>query len=304
MSGLPDWSEHTAFSDPGPYAALLGDLPDDVETLAQAARNVIVHYRAQLPEFTEERVPEINSRWMRQILERDQTRFAAPLLGERPLAERVAGCCRDHSLFLTSALREHGVAARNRVGFATYLIPEWAIDHVITEYCVGDRWIRTDAEFRAGSEDFDPRDMGTGLDSPFHTAAEAWLGHRSGTFDLSRHAVFPGAEGELAGAALVRRYVLMQTAHRYGDEMLLWDAWGAAAPDGDPLSDNELDEIARLLVAADGVETSEAQAAERALYERYLSDARLRPGETVMQYSPLDGSCSTVSLERPSGDAA
>ena len=297
MTGVLDWSRHTAFSDPGPHAGLLRDLPGDVETLSRAARNVIVHYRGQLPALTDDRLPEVNSRWMRRILARDQARFAAPLLDERPLLDRVAGCCRDHSLFLTSALREHGVPARNRVGFASYLIPGWAIDHVVTEYVDGDRWVRTDPELATtDADEFDPRDMGAGLDSPFHTAAEAWLAHRAGDADLSRHAVYPGADGDLAGVALVRRYVLMQIAHRYGDELLLWDSWGAAAPGGEPLSDAELDTLARLLVAADGPDPGPAQAAEDELHARYADDARLHPGPTVVQHSPLGGRSTEVDL--------
>lgn len=296
MADVPDWTIHTPFSDPGRYAHLLRNLPSDVETLSRVARNIIVHYRAQLPEFTHSRLPEVNSRWMHRILARDQARFGTPLLCERPLLDRVAGCCRDHSLFLTSALREHGVPARNLVGFATYLVPGWATDHVITEYYDGDRWVRTDPELAAGQVEFDPRDMIAGLDSQLHTAAEAWLAHRAGILDLSRHAVYPGADGDLAGADLVRSYVPMQIAHRYGDEMLLWDTWGASGPDGVSLEDRELDTLAGLLVAADGSDAVTAEAAEHELYAKYLGDGRLRPGPTVWQYSPLDDRSVEVDI--------
>lgn len=296
MADIPDWKAHTPFSDPGQHAHLLRDLPNDVETLSRAARNVIVHYRAQLPEFSDSRLPEVNSRWMHRILARDQAKFGTPLLCERPLQDRVAGCCRDHSLFLTSALREQSVPARNVVGFATYLVPGWAIDHVITEYYDGHRWVRTDPELAAGQGEFDPRDMVAGLGSQLHTAAEAWLAHRAGVLDLSRHAVYPGADGDLAGADLVRRYVPMQIAHRYGDEMLLWDAWGATAPGGEPLRDSELDTLAGLLVAADGSDAGTARAAEHELYARYLDDRRLHPGPTVLQYSPLDDRSVEVDI--------
>ena len=228
MPTPPSPADQTWYSDPGPYADRLRELPDDIEALCAAARNVIVHYRAELPEMTEDRLPEVNSRWLRRILERDQQRFAAPLLEPRPLTERVAGCCRDHSLFLTSALRERGVPARNRVGFARYLSKDWVFDHVITEYHDGTRWVRTDPEFAAGDLGVDVRNLGTGASSPFRTAAEAWLGYRSGALNVSDHGVSPAAEApELSGPSFVRAYVIMQVAHRYGDELLLWDAWGA-----------------------------------------------------------------------------
>ena len=77
----------------------------------------------------------------------DQERHGAPLDRERPLAERVAGCCRDHSLFTVGALREHGIAARNRIGFAGYLVPDYHVDHVVVEHATDTGgWAWTDPE--------------------------------------------------------------------------------------------------------------------------------------------------------------
>ncbi|CCH80278.1 conserved hypothetical protein [Nostocoides japonicum T1-X7] len=305
MSPVPDPASHTAYSDPGPWAGRLRELPDDVESLCAASRNVIVHYRAELPEMTPDRLPEVNSRWLHRILERDQRRFATPLLAERPPTERVAGCCRDHSLFLTAALRERGIRARNRVGFARYLSADWVFDHVVTEYHDGDRWVRTDPEFAAGQLAVDVRDLGRGPDSPFRTAAETWLAHRDGTLDVGDHGVFPGAGPDLRGPGFVRHYVVMQLAHRYGDELLLWDTWGAIAPDGPALSDEEVDDIARRLVAADAdVESPASRAADEELYAVYRSDARLRPGAVIRQLSPLGTESQVVDLTddgRPRG---
>jgi hypothetical protein len=259
--------------------------------------------------MTRDRLPEVNSRWLRRILERDQQRFGAPLLEPRPLTERVAGCCRDHSLFLTAALRERGVPARNRVGFARYLSDGWVFDHVITEYHDGTRWVRTDPEFAAGDLGVDVRNLGAGASSPFRTAAEAWLGYRDGTLDVSNHGVFPGtATRELSGPSFVRAYVIRQVAHRYGDELLLWDAWGAITPDGPPLSDDDVDEVARLLVTADhdtagGGDDALARVADEELYARNLVDERLHPGATVLQASPLGPEIEHVTL-RDSGQGA
>ena len=55
---------------------------------------------------------EIAGRWVEAILDLDQSRHPADLMSPRPLADRVAGCCRDHSLLLASFLRTHGVPAR------------------------------------------------------------------------------------------------------------------------------------------------------------------------------------------------
>jgi hypothetical protein len=85
--------------------------------------------------------------------------------------------------------------------------------------------------------------------------------------------------------------VLLELAHRQRDELLLWDTWGAMSLE----LDGELalvDDIAALLIAADGG----SRAAERELTERYRTDPRLRPGATVLSYSPT-GVQATVDLD-------
>ena len=76
--------------------------------LNATARNVIAHYRAELTDLAEDRRGEIDSRWLQTILATDQARHGTRLTEPRPLAERVAGCCRDHTLFVVGALREKG----------------------------------------------------------------------------------------------------------------------------------------------------------------------------------------------------
>lgn len=109
---------HSPYSDPGRHAPLLGAVPGTAADLCAVARNVIAHYRAELADLPEERRGEIDSRWLEVILAVDQERHGTPLTAPRPLPDRVAGCCRDHTLFVVGGLREHGVPARSRVGFA------------------------------------------------------------------------------------------------------------------------------------------------------------------------------------------
>lgn len=73
------------------------------------------------------------------MLRRDQQRFAAPLTDPRPQLDRVAGCCRDHSLMLTAMLRQRGVPARTVIGFAGYFTPPFHHDHVVVDYWDGTR---------------------------------------------------------------------------------------------------------------------------------------------------------------------
>ena len=81
-------------------------------------------------------------------------------------------------------------------------------------------------------------------------------------------------------------YVVFQVAHRYGDELLLWDDW-FTTPEPEVL-----DRLAALLVAADGGDAE----AERALHDWYTSDETLHPKGFVMQHSPYGTPSVRVNL--------
>jgi hypothetical protein len=287
MPNSSAYAAHSAYSDPGRHAPLLRALPGTAADLCVAARNVIAHYRAELVDLPEERWGEIDSRWLEVILSVDQARHDKPLAAPRALPDRVAGCCRDHTLFVVGGLREQGVPARSRVGFAGYFTPGYHHDHVIVEYADGGRWRRTDPEVAPGHAEFDPGDMAAGPDAPFQTAAEVWQGYRAGELDPDTYGVFPGSP--FAGPAFIRGYVIFEVAHRFGDELLLWDDWGATEGDGD---EEMVDRLAGLLVRAD----ADDAAAEEELYAWYRSDDRLHPGDSVTQNSPYGNPPITVRL--------
>ncbi|MFJ6168757.1 hypothetical protein ACIQH6_26830 [Micromonospora orduensis] len=76
---LDDYRRHSPYSDPGRHAALLDAVPADIPTVAATARNVIVHYRAGGVELPDDRLDEVNCRWVDRILDTDQSRFPLPL---------------------------------------------------------------------------------------------------------------------------------------------------------------------------------------------------------------------------------
>ncbi|NJP34633.1 transglutaminase domain-containing protein [Micromonospora thermarum] len=143
---IDDYRTHSPYSDPRHHRLLLDAVPADIATVAATARNVIVHYRAGGVELPADRMDEVNRRWVDRILDTDQSRFPLPLTTARPVADRVAGCCRDHTLLSVAVLRQHGVPARSRVGFASYFTPGWHHDHVLVEYWNGERWVWADPE--------------------------------------------------------------------------------------------------------------------------------------------------------------
>lgn len=294
MVDVSSWAQHSAYSDPGPFAPLFLAVPSDLETVCAASLNLAVNFRGAYPDLPQIHWPEVDSRWVQSILRLDQSRHPGMGLDEpRALKERVAGCCRDHSLLTVAILREHGIPARSRVGFANYLTPNWHYDHVIVELWDGDRWVLTDPEMAdrdataAGdAEPFDPRDMISGIGAPYETAAQVWTGYRAGTIDPSRYGVYLGSNS--TGADFVQMYVIFEVAHRFRDELLLWDGWGATMHAPPELTD----ELAALLLRADAGD----QEAENALAEWYRTDDRLHPGSEITQHSPFGLPPKTVSL--------
>ncbi|MFC6162525.1 transglutaminase-like domain-containing protein [Kribbella jiaozuonensis] len=278
-------ARHSAFSDPGRHGRLLREL-SGIEEICTAATNLVFHYRAEEHLLRDDRRDEINSRWVSTILDIDQARHPGPLLDPRPPGDRVAGCCRDHSLLAVAALREQGIPARTRVGFTSYFPrpPDFRGDHVVAERWNGTRWQRFDPELEPGSRSFDVRDLPTGEGAPFETAAEVWSGYRAGRLDPARYGV--AAESELSGPGFIRTYVIMEVLHRYGHEALLWDEVGTA------ITDSDADEIARLLLAADAGDS----AAEDHLHRQLQTDAKLRPASTITQLSPYGDPPVTIDL--------
>ncbi len=294
-----DHAAHTPYSHPGAHAALVAGLPTAPDELAAVARNLIVHYRAsgfELPGATRD---EINARWVEQILAADQARHPWPLDRERQPTDRVQGCCRDHTLFCVAALRSSGIPARSRVGFAGYFVEGWHHDHVVVEAWLEDRWRRFDAEVDAAWAGLAaPMDMPTGTveGTGFVTAAQVWAAHRRGDVDTETYGVDPQVPF-IRGPRFAFDEVIHEVAHRFGDELLLWDSWGRMAIPGTPVSGDDerwLDEVAAPLLAADEGDLD----AEARLLDRYRADAGLHPGSTVLQASPFGGEPITVALRR------
>ncbi len=279
------WISHTPYSNPGPHRALLRQLPRNLTSICQVARNVIGHYRAELPALGPERRDEVNSRWLRRILDTDQVRHPVPLDAPRDPDTRVAGCCRDHALFVVSVLREQGVPARIRVGFANYLEPGHRIDHAVVEHWSADRWVHTDPEMPIGSVPFDPNDIQIGPHAPFQSAAHAWNTLRHDRDAVDRYPIPRGSAFTVSN--LIRTYLAYDLCHRYGDETLLWDAWPAL----DQLITNDelVDTVAELLIVAE----SGDQTAERELVQHHH---RLRPGDIITQLSPYGDPPKPVHL--------
>jgi Transglutaminase-like superfamily len=83
---------------------------------------------------TDARLQALSSRSVAEQLHYIQAVDDRPLAVPRPVSSRLLGSCRDFALLVCGVLRHHGVPARVRCGFATYLGPNRYEDHWICEH--------------------------------------------------------------------------------------------------------------------------------------------------------------------------
>jgi hypothetical protein len=112
----------------------------NISEITQMIRSIGVHpcdldkIGLSLPE------ERINDRYLKTVQE---VINKIKILGDE---NRIVIICRHFSMLLTSILREQGIPARCRCGFANYFTYGWFEDHWICEYWNGNRWVRVDSQ--------------------------------------------------------------------------------------------------------------------------------------------------------------
>ena len=235
---LSYYATHSAITDPGPYAFLYDDLPDEAYELIPVIQGLLLHYytaqhmKLQLSSLQRR---EQYLRTMRQRLAQINKHDPAPLTVPRELKELQIGRCREYAVFLVSMLRHKGVPARMRVGFETYFVDEpFNGDHWITEYWdthLG-RWRLIDADIGGAEpgalEERMRKKLKPGLDFTdlrpavdFNVAANIWKQARAGEVkpDLYR------ANREWKGYPCIRGNMLHDFQALNKTELTLWDYW-------------------------------------------------------------------------------
>ena len=292
------YAEQSHVTRPGAMAEWLADLPADVPALRRVARNLVIHYRGDDPigqGIPPERLAEIDTRYAEPMLQRLAALKDGSLAAERAPAERLVGCCRDFTVLFLTLLRQQGIPARGRVGFASYFIPGWNVDHEVAEVWDGAdrRWRLIDAELAdvhvdaADGAALDARDLPR---DRFILAGDAWAVCRAGEADPARFVVDPGLEiEETRGWPQLRHNLIQDLAALNKHEMLLWDTWGILT--GGPSAEAELallDRIAALTRSSDPP-LAEVQAL-------YADEPGLRVPGVVTSFDPLSGTPRQVKL--------
>ena len=229
----------------------LTNLPTNPADAANVARGVLIH-RDWLPwlgmTLDDARLADQHLRSMRAVIERVLEINDASLTTERVMPDRMVGVCRHFTTLHVALLRHAGVSARARVGFARYFGDGW-VDHWVTEWWNGERWVRTDAEVGPVLKDmlgliFDPADQPEG---EFLTAAEAWQRCRNGDEDPNRFGIF-----DIRGLGFVAGSVTQDLAALNKVELLPWDIWGRLSNGPNvPPEASRADEVARSIVVDD-----------------------------------------------------
>ncbi len=152
---------------------------------------------------------------LRAVLDAVTALDPAALTMEHPPTGRLVVDCRSSAVLLCGILREHGVPARVRFGFAAYLTPEHWQSHVICEHHGPDgRWTRTDPDL--GRFDLGPDE--------FVDATQAWCSIPTEQ-DTPRYGYAPDLRGRWA----VRWELVRDLAALTGFEPLTSDVWGMNA---------------------------------------------------------------------------
>jgi hypothetical protein len=282
---------HGFITDPGAYGSLLDSVPRDLPALCHIVRGLVVHYHSDALvgcDLPPERFAEVRTRSVASMLERLGELNPRPLTITRLPECRLIGCCRDAATLVCAVLRHHGVPARVRVGFASYLAPNLSVDHWVVEWWDDERqrWILTDAEQEApvvgaNGSTFDPCDVPR---DEFLVAGQAWQASRAGWENASRF----GYDPEMTGLGVIRNNLLHDLACLNKMELTPWDFWGLSLTDFEQHTEDDLALLDQVAMLTQG--GNDDILAVRSLYGR---DPRLRVPPTVTTFTLADEKVET-----------
>ena len=277
---------------PGNQATLFNPLPRDIASLVKIVQGLMIHvfwiekYGIELDAARKEEVQlRFVSKMLASILELDPL----PLTEAREPAKKLVGNCRDFSVLLTAMLRQQGIPARARCGFANYFKPGHHMDHWVVEYWNDKRkrWMLVDAQLdelqcSKLSIPFDPLDVPR---DQFLTGGKAWQLCRAGKADPDTFGIF-----DMQGLWFVRGDFIRDVASLNKMELLPWDAWGLMDKRDEQLTPDDLAFLDQLseLTAGDVPEFEKVR-------QYYENDERLHVPGTIKSYT--QAGVQTINLE-------
>ena len=288
MNPLEYYRTQSPITNPGEYVGSFDDLPRDISGLCRVMQSLIIPFDGgDLFGYTipEDRLPEVDTRYVEKMLARIIKLDDRPLNEPRPPEKRLVGCCRDFAVLFCAMARYQGIPTRTRVGFAAYIAefgPDFNADHEIVEYWDSSekRWRlvdpgQSDLLIRLNNIRFDTTDIPR---DQFIVAGLAWQICRAGRVDPDQFGADP--DSYLKGWWFIRNRLIHDLASQNKMELLLWDTWGLMDYGIKPTEEDLvlLDRVAKLTQA--GNETFDEM---RAIYEQ----AGLKVSPVVTSYSPV-----------------
>jgi hypothetical protein len=248
-------------------------LPHDVAVIARTVQGLLIQegligaYGVSLPA---ERIAEKQLHSSVAILARAMSLDSQAIVNPRVPERRVVGVCRHFATLFVAIMRQKGVPARARCGFANYFAARKHVDHWVGEYwnAIEGRWVLVDAQiddrqcelFRVTFDRLDvPRDR-------FLVAGDAWRACRNGADPMP----FGVAGTEMWGLVEVYGDLFQDLAALQNIELLPW-GWYGLATDKSGIGETAL--IDRLA----GISTSANAQALDELRTMIAEDGRLRP---------------------------
>jgi Transglutaminase-like superfamily len=248
-------------------------LPHDVAVIARTVQGLLIQegligaYGVSLPA---ERIAEKQLHSSVAILARAMSLDSQAIVNPRVPERRVVGVCRHFATLFVAIMRQKGVPARARCGFANYFAARKHVDHWVGEYwnAIEGRWVLVDAQiddrqcelFRVTFDRLDvPRDR-------FLVAGDAWRACRNGADPMT----FGVAGTEMWGLVEVYGDLFQDLAALQNIELLPW-GWYGLATDKSGIGETAL--IDRLA----GISTSANAQALDELRTMIAEDGRLRP---------------------------
>lgn len=257
---------HSEVSDPGKYTPEFAKLPQDIKSLGRIVQGLMIHETDGSvfnTTITPNRIKDIRLRYVNKIVDRLFEIDNSPLEVSRDNNKKIVGTCRDFAILLTSMCRSVGIAARMRVGFASYTYKDMNFnpDHVLMEYWNNDtnKWVKVDVrvtpkhiEKKVFDINFDTFDVPR---SEFEFAADVWKKCRENDEYLDLYGY--GKSKECTGLWYIRNKMMHDLAALNKQEMLPWDGWGYmyfSAPHQEITSSlqlKDLDKVSKLIKGSD-----------------------------------------------------
>ncbi|MCY4437141.1 MAG: transglutaminase domain-containing protein [Chloroflexi bacterium] len=279
---LQFYTRHTRFTDPGEYANHLKALPAGMDALHSALSGLLMpiwKVQKHHPELVLARPEEIKTRHIRRSLEAMLAIDDRPLNVARDESRRLIVDCRHFAALLCAVLRQRGIPARSRWGFATYLEKTHYQNHCLCEYWSAKegRWVLEDPDLQM--QDVAPEQ--------FITAGRAWQMCRE---DRDNGALFGfGRHPRGLGLSNVRGILVSDFAALNGFEMLSDDWWGMHLKNNKDVTKDDTAVLDRAAILAI---TEESFAERRELYQNCEA---LRVPPVIETHAP--GSSRHVGIE-------